>query len=69
MAFSDSSLQDCPDTGISIGSCIIFYKGGSIDHVTNVPVPVSKPSVESEYNAACNEGMSLARSGCQFMNC
>ena len=26
MAFSDSSWQDCPDTGRSIGAYIIFYQ-------------------------------------------
>ena len=37
MAFSDSSWQDCPDTGRSIGAYIIFYQGGPIDHGTHVP--------------------------------
>ena len=32
MAFSDSSWQDCPDTGISTGAYIIFYQGVPIDH-------------------------------------
>ena len=42
MAFSDSSCQDFPDTGRSIGAYIIFYQGGPIDHVTHVPGPVAK---------------------------
>ena len=42
MAFSDSSWQDCPDTGRSTGEYIIFYQGGPIDHGTHVPVPVSQ---------------------------
>ena len=25
--FSDSSCQNCPDTGRSTGACIIFYQG------------------------------------------
>ena len=37
MAFSDSSWQDCPDTGRSTGSYIIYYQGGPIDHGTHVP--------------------------------
>ena len=37
VAFSDSSWQDCPDTGRSIGAYIIFYKGGPIDHGAHVP--------------------------------
>ena len=40
MDFSDSSWQDCPDTGRSTGSYIIFYQGGPIEHGTNVPGPV-----------------------------
>ena len=44
MDLSDSSWQDCPDTGISIGSYIIFYQVGTIDHVTHVPVPVAQSS-------------------------
>ena len=44
MAFSDSSWQDCPDTGRSTGEYIIFYQGGLIDHGTHVPVPVSQSS-------------------------
>ena len=52
MAFSDSSWQDCPDTGRSTGAYIIFYQGGPIDHGTNVTVPVAQSSAESEYNAA-----------------
>ena len=45
--FSDSSLQDCPDTGISKGAYIIFYQGGPIDHGTHVPGPVAQSSAES----------------------
>ena len=40
MAFSDYSWQDFPDTGRSTGAYMIFYQGGQIDHVTNVPGPV-----------------------------
>ena len=60
MDFSDSSWQDCPDTGISTGTYIIFYLGGPIDHGTHVPGPVAQSSPESEYNAACTAGMALA---------
>ena len=57
MAFPDSICQDCPDTGRSTGSYIIFYKCGPIEHGTHVPGPVSQSSAESEYNAACTAGM------------
>ena len=62
MDFSDSSWQDCPETGRSTGSYIIFYRGGPIHHGTHVPGPVSKSSAEIEYNAACTVGMALAHS-------
>ena len=44
MAFSDSSWQDCPDTGRSTGAYIIFYQGGPIDHGTHAPGPVAQYS-------------------------
>ena len=58
MAFSDSSWQDCTDTGRSTGAYIIFHQGGSIDHGTHVTGTVSQSIVESEYNVACTAGMS-----------
>ena len=64
MYFSDSSWKDCPDTGKSTVSYIIFYQGGPIDHVTHVPGPVAQSSAESEYNAACIAGMALHILGC-----
>ena len=60
MDFSNSSWQDCPDTGRSTGSYIIFYKGGPIDHGTHVTGPVAKSSAESGYNAEFAPGMALA---------
>ena len=60
MAFSDSSWQDCPDTGRSTGAYIIFHQAGPIDHGTHVSGPVAQSSAESEYNAACTSGMALA---------
>ena len=60
MDFSDSSWQDCPDTGRSTGEYIIFYQGSPIDHGTHIPGPVAQSSAESEYNTACTAGMALA---------
>ena len=60
MGFSDSSWQDCPDTGRITGAYIIFYQVGPIDHGTHFPSPVDQSSAESEYNAACTTGMALA---------
>ena len=59
MAFSDSSWQDCPDTGIINGAYIIFYQCGTIYHGTHVPGPVTQSSAESEYNSAFTSGMDL----------
>ena len=42
MSFSDSSWQDCLDTGISTGEYITFYQGGKIDHGTHVPGTVDQ---------------------------
>ena len=60
MDFSDSSWQDCPDTGRITGAYIIFYQGGPIDHGTHVPGPVSQSNVEKEDNAEFTAGMDLA---------
>ena len=60
MAFYDSSWKNCPDTGRSTGSYIIFYQGGKIDHGTHVPGSVAQSNAESEYNTACTAGMALA---------
>ena len=60
MDFSDSSWQDCTDTGRITGAYIILYQGEPIDHNTHVPGPVAQYSAESEYNAACTAGMALA---------
>ena len=60
MVFSDSSWKYCPDTGRIIGTYIIFYQGGPIEHVTHVLGPVDQSSAESEYNAACTAGMDLS---------
>ena len=58
--FSGYSWKYCTYTGRSTVEYIILYQGGTIDHGTRVPGPVSKSSAESEYNAACTTGISLA---------
>ena len=40
---------------------MIFYQGGTIDHVAYVPGPVSQSGEEIQYNVACTVGMALAR--------
>ena len=44
MDFSDSSWQDCPDTGNSTGAYIIFYQGGPINHITHISGTVAQYS-------------------------
>ena len=44
MDFSDSIWKYCTDTGSSTGAYIIFYQGGTIDHVTHIPGPVAQAS-------------------------
>ena len=57
MDFSDYIWRDFPDTGRSTGAYIIFDQDGPIEHGTHFPVQISKPSTESEYNAAFTAGM------------
>ena len=52
VTFSDSSWQDCVDTGRSTGGYIIFKSGGAVDHRCHLPVPVALSTGESEYLAA-----------------
>ena len=47
MVFSDSIWKECPYTGRSIGSYIVFYQDGPIYHCTHVPGPVAQSSAES----------------------
>ena len=48
MLFYDSNWYYLPDTGRIIGSYIVFYQVGPIDHCTHVPDPVAQSSAESE---------------------
>ena len=57
--FYDYRFQDCPNTGRSIGSYIVFYSGGPIDHCKYVPGTVYQSGAEIGYNVACTEGMEL----------
>jgi hypothetical protein len=58
VTFSDSSWQDCPDTGRSTACYTVTYMGGVIDHSTHVPGIVALSSAEAEYNGACTACMS-----------
>ena len=56
IAYSDSSWQDCPDTGRSTGAYLIFMQGGIIDAASFMPDPVALSSAEAEYNTCCVAG-------------
>ena len=56
IGFSDSSWQDCPDTGRSTCGFKVFVQGGLIDAQSTLPVPVALSSAEAEYMGACNLG-------------
>ena len=56
MGFSDSSWQDCPDSGRSTCGFKVFVQGGLIDAQSTMPIPVALSSAEAEYMGACNLG-------------
>ena len=60
MGMTDSSFQDCPDTGRSTTAYKIFYRGGLVDQNSSVPVPLAQSSAEAEFMGATNAGTSLA---------
>ena len=52
ITFSDSSWNDCIDTGRSTGGYISSLQGGVVDYGSHLPVPVAMSSGEAEYIAA-----------------
>ena len=56
IGFSDTSWQDCPDTGRSTCGYKVFVQGGLVDAQSTMPVPVALSSAEAEYMGACNLG-------------
>ena len=60
MGMTDSSFQDCPDTGRSTTAYKTFYRGSLVDQNSSVPVPVALSSAEAEYMGAANAATSLA---------
>ena len=50
--FTDSSWNDCKDTGRSTGGHLALIQGGAVDYGSHVPVPVAMSSGEAEYIAA-----------------
>ena len=60
VTFSDASWQDCPDTGKSTGGRIITVNGGTVDHASQMPVPIAMSTGEAEYLAAGNACMAAS---------
>ena len=56
MGFSDTSWQDCPDTGRSTCGFKVFVQGCLVDAQSTMPVPIALSSAEAEYMGACNLG-------------
>ena len=56
IGFSDSSWQDCPDSGRSTCGYKVFVQGGLVDAQSTMPIPVALSSAEAEYMGACNLG-------------
>ena len=50
--FTDSSWNDCKDTGRSTGGYIAMTQGGTVDYGSHLPIPVAMPSGETEYVAS-----------------
>ena len=50
--FSDSSWNDCVDTGRSTGGNITIMQGGPVDHSSHLPIPVAMSSGEAKYISA-----------------
>ena len=60
LTFSDASWQDCPDTGRSTGGRVTTVNGGTVDHASQMPVPVAMSTGEAEYLGAGNACMAAA---------
>ena len=59
-AMSDSSFQDCPDTGRSTSGYKLFYRGSLMEAESSMPVPVAQSSAEAEYMGGCKGALALA---------
>ena len=71
ITFTDSSWNDCIDTGRSTGANLTMIQGGAVDYGSHLPVPVAMSSGESEYIAAavaCMKASHLRMMGYDFEN-
>lgn len=65
--FTDSSWQDCPDTGKSTGAYLIYMFGSLVDAASFIPTPIALSSAEAEYNAGAF-ALTAALHHCQIHN-
>jgi hypothetical protein len=59
--FSNTSWQDCPDTGDSTIGCMIFQNGALVEANSTMPTPIAMSTSEAEYIAACSASMATAQ--------
>ena len=59
--FSDTSWQDCPDTGDSTVGYMIFQNSALIEANSTMPTPIAMSTSEAEYMAACSTSMATAQ--------
>ena len=52
LTFTNSSWNDCIDTGRSTGGYTILMQAGAVDYGSHLPVPVAISSEETEYISA-----------------
>ena len=57
VTFTDSSWNDCIDTGRSTGGNCTIVQGGPVDNSSHLPIPVAMSSGEAKYIAASNACM------------
>ena len=57
VTFTDSSWNDCIDTGRSTGGNCSIMQGGPVDHSSHLPIPVAMSSGEAEYISAATACM------------
>ena len=57
LTFTDSSWNDCIDTGRSTGGNCSIMQGGPVDHSSHLPIPVAMSSGEAEYISAATACM------------
>ena len=57
VTFTDSSWNDCIDTGRSTGGNCSIMQWGPVDHSSHLPIPVAMSSGEAEYISAATAWM------------